>query len=317
MSDQTYQALEDRLNVGQSLAPMTTDVPAGVLQVRAFLDGLHDLPVTPFAGRIDDLTIPTRDGSVPARSYRPDLDAAAPVFVYLHGGGFVSGGLGSHDNVCRELAAGAGAVVVAVDYRLAPEHPFPAPVHDAADATAWVAANAAELGADPGRLAVAGDSAGAGLAAAVAIDARDRGGPAIALQVLVYPKIDFVGEHASHGESFGGFGITAETAEVFDRAYLPEPAMRSDPLASPLAAPDLSGLPPAVVVAAARDTLRDEAEAYAKRLHEAGVPVASLRALGQAHGFLHLSPLDAGVALFNATLWAGAGAALRGPGVDA
>jgi acetyl esterase len=292
---------------------MTTDPDAGVAQVRRFLDDLRDLPAVPFAGSIAELTVPTRDGAVPARHYRPGTaGAAAPVFVYLHGGGFVSGGLDSHDNVCRELATGARAVVVAVDYRLAPEHPFPAPVHDAADATAWVADHAAELGGDAARLGVAGDSAGAGLAAAVALDARDRGGPAIALQVLVYPKIDFVGEHASHTEQFGGFGISPETGAVFDRAYLPDENLRGDPLASPLAAPDLAGLPPALVVAAARDTLRDEAEAYGRRLHKAGVPVASLRALGQAHGFLHLSPVDPGAALFNASLWAAAGAGVRG-----
>jgi acetyl esterase len=234
------------------------------------------------------------------------------VFVFLHGGGYVGGDLASHDNVCRELATAADAVVVAIDYRLAPEHPYPAPVHDSADAAAWVAAHAAELGGDPGRVGVAGDSAGGGLAAAVTLHARDHGGPAIAFQLLIYPKLDFVGDHPSHHEAPVGLGVGPEMAGLFDQAYLPDVSRRGEPLASPLLAPDLAGLPPALVVAAETDNLRDEAEAYGRALSGAGVPVATIRAVGQGHGFLHLTPLDPATGLLANSVFAAAGRALRG-----
>jgi acetyl esterase len=232
--------------------------------------------------------------------------------VFFHGGGFVAGGLDTHDTVCRELATGAGALVVSVEYRLAPEHPYPAAVEDAIDATAWVVANAAHLDADPTRIGVAGDSAGGTLATAVALDARDRGGPALALQFLLYPKMDFVHDHPSHHEDPGEMGIPTEMATLFDRSYLPDPDRRGEPLASPLVAPDLAGLPPAFVVSAHRDTLRDEAEAYARRLHQAGVAVATIRAVGMDHGFCNLTPLAPATRLLATSLYAAAGHSLGG-----
>jgi acetyl esterase len=292
-------------------APLLPDGSVG--QLRQFMDSLSGLPEVPFDGTIEDLTIPTRSGSVPARRYQPvGLDAPAPVFVFLHGGGFVAGSIDSHDNVARELAIEARAQVISVDYRLAPEHPYPAAVHDAVDATAWVVASADELGIDPTRLGTAGDSAGAGLATAVALHSRDNDGPTVALQLLVYPKIDFVGDHPSHHEPVGEVGITAELAALFDRSYLPDASRRAEPLASPLAAPDLSNLPPTIVVSAERDTLRDEAERYGQRLHQAGVTVATVRAVGLPHGFLNTTTIVEASRLFARTLYAGAGVALRG-----
>jgi acetyl esterase len=294
---------------------MALDVPAdeSLRQLREMLAGLDALPVVPFDGAIDDLSVPTRAGSVPARRYRPArLGSPAPAFMFFHGGGFVAGSIASHDNVCRELAGVAGAVVVSVDYRLAPEHPYPAGVDDAVDATTWVAANAGDLGVDEGRMGVAGDSAGACLATAVALHARDQGGPALALQVLAYPKIDFVNDHPSHHEDVGPAGISMGMARLFDSSYLPDPAQRHEPFASPLAAPDLAGLPPAIIVSAARDTLRDEAEQYGRRLHKAGVPVATMRAVGLLHGFLNMTPVQPAGRLFARSVYAAAGLALRG-----
>jgi acetyl esterase len=281
-------------------------------QLRETLAGLTSLPTIAFEGAIDELTIPTRAGSVPARHYRPaGIASPAPVFVFFHGGGFVSGSIDSHDNLCRELAAVAGAAVVSVEYRLAPEHPFPAGVEDAFDATAWVSASAAELDIAADRMAVAGDSAGGCLATAVALQARDNGGPALALQFLAYPKIDFVNDHPSHHESFGALGINLGMARLFDSSYLPDPTLRHDPLASPLAVADLEGLPPAIIVSAARDTLRDEAELYGRRLHKSGVTVATVRAMGLLHGFLNLTPIQPAGRLMARSVYAAAGLALR------
>jgi acetyl esterase len=283
-----------------------------VAQLRQGLTVLGTQTPVPFTGEIDELVIPTRAGTLAGRSYRPaDLAAPAPAFVFFHGGGFVLGDLDSHDPVCRELATAAEAVVVAVDYRLAPEHPYPAPVEDAVDATAWVAAHAGELGIDTGRLGVAGDSAGGCLAAAAALHGRDHGGPALALQVLVYPKLDFVGDHPSHHEPPTGLGVPPEMAALFDRSYIPDERRRGEALASPLLAPDLSGLPRAVVVAGEQDSLRDEAEAYARRLAEAGVAVAGMRALGLGHGFLSVTGFDPAAALFASGLYAVAGHLVR------
>jgi acetyl esterase len=284
-----------------------------VEQLRQGLTVLGTQTPVPFAGDIDELAIPTRAGARAARRYRPaSVAPPAPAFVFFHGGGFVLGDLDSHDPVCRELATAAGAVVVAVDYRLAPEHPYPAPVEDAVDATAWVAAQAGELGIDAARLGVAGDSAGGCLAAATALHGRDHGGPALVLQVLVYPKLDFVGDHPSHHEPATGLGVPPEMAALFDRSYIPDESHRGEPLASPLLAPDLTGLPPALVVAGEQDTLRDEAEAYCRRLAEAGVAVAGMRALGLGHGFLSVTGFEPTAALFAAGLYAAAGRLLRG-----
>lgn len=242
-------------------------------------------PLPAFDGTIEQRSVPVRWGSLPARLYRPKSAAGCPpVVAFFHGGGFVTGDLDSHEGLCRELAAASQTLVLAVDYRLAPEHPFPAALEDAYDATSWLAGAAAGLGADPGRLAVAGDSAGANLATGVAMLAKRQGGPSIAFQLLLYPKLDFVNEYPSHAEN-REVGIPQAMSQFFDTCYLPDRARRADPLASPVLAADLAGMPPGVIVSADADTLRDEAEAYGQALRLAGVPTATLRAIGQLHGF--------------------------------
>lgn len=259
--------------------------PPLVELAKAFRSRAEAAPPPPFDGTIEDHTVPVRWGAVPARLYRPrDLEERPPVAAFFHGGGFIAGDLDTHDSLCRELAAASRTLLLAVDYRLAPEHPFPAGLEDAYDATAWLAGAAAELGADPRRLAVVGDSAGANLATGVAMLAKAHGGPAIAFQLLFYPKLDFVNEYPSHVEN-REVGIPQHISQFFDDCYLPDHSRRSDPLASPVLATDLTGMPPGLIVTADADTLRDEAEAYGHALRLAGVPVATLRAIGQLHGF--------------------------------
>ncbi len=211
-------------------------------------------------------------------------------------GGWVIGDLETHDEVCRYLSRELPAVVVAVDYRRAPEHPYPAAIEDYWTAVRWLAENAGALGADPGALVVAGDSAGGNLAAAAALRARDAGGPAIAAQALAYPVTDATrqsaadpaGSYARWGE---GYGLTAATMAWFIDCYLPDPASRAAADNSPLLVPDLSGLPPAVVATAEYDPLRDEGAGYAARLRDAGVPVTFLPGDGLVHGFLYQARL--------------------------
>jgi acetyl esterase len=237
--------------------------------------------------RIEDLEIPGPAGAIPARLYVPAADGTPPVVVYYHGGGWVLGGIDSHDGTCRALANASGAAVVSVDYRLAPEHPFPAAVEDAWAALEWVAANAAEIGGDPSRLAVAGDSAGGNLAAVVAIQARDTGAPALRGQLLVYPVTDATMSHPSIEENASGYFLTKADMEWFFGHYAPE--RPDDWRLSPLAAADLSGLAPALVLTAEYDPLRDEGEAYARRLDDAGVPVELIRKDGLIHGFFGMA----------------------------
>ena len=237
----------------------------------------------------EDRTIPGPAGAIPVRTYRPTADGPLPVVVFFHGGGWVIGDLETHDAICHRLAAGVPALVVSVDYRLAPEHPFPAAVEDVDAATRWVADHAAELGGDPARLAVAGDSAGGNLAAVAARHARDDG-PAIAFQLLVYPGTDMTRSLPSHQENGTGYLLDSDAITYFLGCYLGDTDPR-DPDASPLFAPDLSGLPPALVVTAEFDPLRDEGEAYADRLREAGVDVTTSRYDGMIHGFYGLDNL--------------------------
>ncbi|RSN67539.1 alpha/beta hydrolase [Actinomadura sp. WAC 06369] len=244
---------------------------------------LDPIPAAAVEDRVIDAPLP-----VPVRIYRPDSPAPVPVVVFFHGGGFVLCGLDSHDRTCRALAADTGMIVVSVDYRLAPEHPFPAAVEDAGAAVAWAHANAAALGGDPGRLAVAGDSAGGNLAAVACLDARDSGGPPIRFQLLVYPVTDAARDSPSYREFAAGPFLTADHMRWYWERYLPDPARGADPRASPLRAPDLAGLPPACVITGECDPLRDEGEAYAARLVDAGVAVRARRFDGAFHGFYGL-----------------------------
>ena len=207
--------------------------------------------------------------------------------LYFHGGGWVVGDIASHDVLCRSLANGAGCVVVSVDYRLAPEHKFPAAPEDSYAATKWVAENAASLGVDAKRIAVGGDSAGGNLAAAVAQMARDRGGPQIKFQLLIYPATDWLHESPSHREfSEDGFILSRADMVWFYGHYMSSDSDRANPYFSPACAKSLAGLPAAYVMTCAVDPLRDEGEAYAEALRKAGVTVKSKRYAGVCHGFL-------------------------------
>ena len=240
---------------------------------------------------VEDREVPGPAGPIPARLYRPAGHGPLPLLVYFHGGGWVLGGLASHDNVCRSLVNGAGCAVLAIDYRLAPEHRFPAAVDDCYAATVWAAANAAALGCDPKRIGVGGDSAGGNLAAVISQIAHDRGTPALRFQLLVYPATDAAYDTASYRENATGYFLELEGMRWFYDHYLDGVADRSDPRASPLRARDLRGLPPALVITAEFDPLRDEGEAYAGRLREAGVPVTLHRYDGMIHGFFAMGPL--------------------------
>ncbi len=228
-------------------------------------------------------------GPVPLRVYTPEAAGPLPGLVYFHGGGWVVCDLDTHDNVCRAIARRAGAVVVAVDYRLAPEHKFPAAVGDSYAATAWVAANADDLGIDPRRIAVGGDSAGGNLAAVVTLKCRDEGGPALALQVLVYPVTNLASFNtASYREFAEGYNLTRSEMEWFRDCYLARPEDGFNPHVSPILAPDLRGLPPTLIITAECDVLRDEGEAYARRLEDAEVPVTCTRYRGMIHPFFSM-----------------------------
>ncbi|MDT7583500.1 MAG: acetyl esterase [Pseudonocardiales bacterium] len=245
-----------------------------------------------------DRTVPGPAGEIPVRVYTPAGEGPLPVVVYFHGGGWVIGDLEVVDQPCRQLASAAGAIVVSVDYRLAPEHRYPAAFDDCYAATVWVGAHAAEIGGDPARLAVAGDSAGGNLAAAVALAARDRGGPELAAQLLIYPVTDFNFGTASYQDNREGYLLTKGSMQWFWAHYLGAQDLDKDPYACPLRADSLVGLPPAYVATSEYDPLRDEGEAYARRLEEAGVAVTAKRFDGLLHGFfwmLAAVPSAAGV----------------------
>jgi acetyl esterase len=233
-----------------------------------------------------------RIGELPGRLYRPVPDPA-PLVVYLHGGGWTIGSLESHDRMCRRLADGSGAAVLAIDYRLAPEHPWPASVDDTVAALRWVATAPAGLGEAPTAVAVAGDSAGGTLAALGCLRLRDEDPSALPdLQVLLYANTDLTGAQPSIREKATGWGLDAATVRFFNSQWVPDQAHWSDPAVSPLHAPDLSGLPGALVVSAEHDPLRDESEAYARRLHDAGVEVELRREPGLIHGFMTLDEIS-------------------------
>lgn len=238
---------------------------------------------------IEDRTIPGPDGEIPVRIYTPHANGPYSLLVYFHGGGFIAGTIESHDPIVREIAVASGHKVISVGYRLAPEHPFPAGVMDCYHATKWVAEHMEELNGDGKNLAVAGDSAGGNLAAAVSLLARERKEFTITKQVLFYPSLDLdVSEfrYPSLFENAEGNGLESRELAEYYEYYFDEKGSPQDPLASPVKAKDFSNLPEALVITAEMDPLRDEGEYYAKRLQEAGVPVELKRYEGAVHGFL-------------------------------
>jgi acetyl esterase len=242
--------------------------------------------------RTEDRWIDGVEGDIPIRIYTPHEPAPGellPVLVFYHGGGFVIGSLDSYDNLCRALANRADCIVVSVDYRLAPEHRFPAAVDDGLEAYQWVSDHAGELDGDPRRVAIAGDSAGGNIAAVTAIGIRDEGDIAPLLQVLIYPVAGGAPETASHYEFAEGLLLTRANILWFYDQYLEQPEDAADPRFAPLLASDLSGLPPALVIVAGHDPLRDEGIAYAEGLKQAGVGVELSNYAGMVHGFVSLA----------------------------
>jgi acetyl esterase len=238
---------------------------------------------------VRDLTIPGPGGELPLRLYRPTVGPVLPVLLYFFGGGWVLGTIDTADGVARSLANASGAMVAVPGYRLAPEHPFPAAVDDCYAAVRWVAGNASQIGADPGRIAVGGDSAGGNLAATVALRARDDGGPALAGQLLVYPNTDQLADDASMRDADDPYLFNRHSVAWYRQHYLTGPGDAASPLASPLRAPSLAHLPPALVITAEYDPLRDQGEAYARRLAAEGVPAELSRYPGMAHGFFTMA----------------------------
>jgi acetyl esterase len=248
-------------------------------------------PPLPMA-RVETLSLPGPGGPVPARLYLPPgLAAPRPLLVYYHGGGWVLCDLDTHDEPCRFLATEARVAVLSVDYRLAPEHRFPAAVEDALAAFHFAAEQATDLGVDAARIAVGGDSAGGNLAAVVAQLARAEGAGQPAFQLLFYPVTDLSTKHPSYSLFSDGFFLTERQMDWYRGHYLPDEAAARDPRASPLLAADLTGLPPAYVATAGFDPLRDEGEAYAARLRDAGVPTTLHRHAGLIHGFCNVLSL--------------------------
>ena len=242
-------------------------------------------PAGPEVAAVVDRNIPGPDGDVPVRIYTPEGDGPFPILAWYHGGGWVVGDLESADATARHLCKGAGCVVVSVDYRLSPETKFPGPAEDCYAATVWAANNAGSLKADASRMAVGGDSAGGNLAAAISLMAADRGGPAIVHQLLVYPVTERNYSTPSYSQNAEGFLLARDAMIWYWDAYLADAADASNPYAAPMNAESLAGQPSALVITAEFDPLRDEGEAYGRRLQEAGVATTISRYDGMIHGF--------------------------------
>jgi acetyl esterase len=285
---QIVQVLEAMARAG--LRPIEDLTPAEAraqLEVTAQARNAEPLPVA----RVEERLIPAPESEIRLRLYWPDRPPPVPAILYYHGGGHVIGSLDTHDLVARNLCSGGGAMVASVDYRMGPEHKFPAAVEDSFGALEWVRANAAGLGADPGRVGLHGDSAGANLAAVVALMARDAGLP-LRLQSLIYPVSDYTLSGASHEKYARGYGVLTRDAMVWFRGhYLRSSADALDWRASPLRAPQLSGVAPAVVVTAECDVLHDDGESYAVALRRAGVPVEYREYSGMIHAFFGMVPV--------------------------
>jgi len=255
--------------------------------------------VAPAVGSVEDTSVPVPDRSIPVRIYRPEGGADAPVVVFLHGGGWTICDLDSHDALCRRLVRASGCTFVSVDYRLAPEHPFPAGLDDAAAVTDWACSNLASLGSG-GAIGLMGDSAGANLAAVVALARRSAGDVPIGALALLYPIADCDLDNGSYREFATGFPLTRAAMAWYWDQYAPDPGLRSDPRLSPLRTPDVAGAPATYVAVAGLDPLRDEAEAFARRLEEASVDVTFERFDEVFHGFASVPALPESQAAIDA-----------------
>jgi len=245
-------------------------------------------PEEPVA-EVQNRTVPGPVGPIPVRVYRPAKNETLPVLIFFHGGGFVIGNLDTHDRLCRALANASGCAVISVYYRLAPENKYPAAVDDAYAVTKYVAEHAAEFGIDSNRIAVGGDSAGGNLATVVCLLSRDRGGPRLKFQLMIYPLVDHFDNSPSMQEYAEGYFLTRAGMNWFMESYLPSREAGLEPSASPIYAKDLRELPPAMIVTAECDPLRDQGEAYARKLQDAGVPVELKRYDGMIHVFMQFA----------------------------
>ena len=285
--DSQIATLIEGLDAGFPSVHTMTGAQARALIRSRFVPAAQPEPVA----EVRDETVPGPGGDIPVRIYRPDRPGALPILVYAHGGGFVFCDLDSHDGLCRDFANRLGAVVVSVDYRLAPENPWPAAAYDFAAATQWVYDNALAIGGDARRVAVGGDSAGGNLAAVTALMARDNAGPPIAAQLLIYPVIAADFDNESYRLFGKGFYNPKPALQWYWDQYVPAPDDREHPYASPLGA-DLAGLPPTIIVVAGHDPLRDECIAYADALEASGVVTVRCVFEGGIHGFITMPTLD-------------------------
>ncbi len=281
--DPQAQAFLDMLTTMNFPAMNTLSVE----EVRASYDAMAQFGGTPEeVHAVEDRKLPGPAGEIPVRIYTPKGESPFPILVFFHGGGWTIGTLNGYDGVCRALTNQAQCIVVSVDYRLAPEHKFPAAVEDAYAATVWVAQNAASISGDPARIAVGGDSAGGNLSAVVSQMARDKGGPKLVYQLLIYPATDyFIPGTASMHENADGYFLTRDSIVWFWNHYSNSEEDAHNPMMAPIYAKDFHNLPPALVITAEYDPLRDEGEMYAAKLQEAGVNVTSTRYNGMIHGF--------------------------------
>ncbi len=270
-----------------NLKPIKDSTPAEAREAMrtrtAGLGPVEDVPA------VADHRMPVAGGEITVRLYQPAGVGPHPVLVFYHGGGWVIGDLYTHDGICRSIVNAAGCAVASIDYRLAPEFKYPVAVEDSYAGLQWVVANAARLGLDPARVAVGGDSAGGNLAAVMALLARDRRGPRLALQVLVYPVTDHDLTRPSYRENATGYVLTTEDMRWFWRHYLAREEQGGETFASPFRAKSVADLPPALIITAGCDPLRDEGEAYAARLRDTGVAVTLTQYPGMFHGFLRMT----------------------------
>lgn len=283
--DPQVEVMLDLLN-DNDISLSGDDISEARQQLEAMVDLAGDDPVA--VGNVSDITIDAEDREIPARAYVPEGEGPFPTVAFFHGGGFVLGSIDIYDNLCRLLATRAECLVVSVGYRLAPEHPWPAPLRDCYDATKWLSHNADQFSGDGSQLAVVGDSAGGNLSATVSLLARERGMPDIDCQVLLYPSTAYLEPMTSRAENATGYFLTAEDLVWFVKHYVEDTLDAHNPLAFPLQTRDLSDLPKAFVLTCGFDPLRDEGIAYADRLRNAGVDIEHTNYESMIHGFLNM-----------------------------